>query len=196
MNQSLLMVLGVVLTASILGANHLNDKIIEYRSLEEGKLSCHSRDQNNEIKILGHSEVIHFGDTGSLVYDAKIDSGALTSSIHATRVETLMKLVEYGDGAHEVMFVKFETEDDMGKKQTLEKMVSRVHQVKSASGVTTRYFFQDTIWINNKKFEIEINLADRSHLSKKMILGKNLINHGYLIDTSKAYVLTTAIVAN
>lgn len=196
MNQSLLMVFGIVLTASILSANHLNEKITEFRSLQEGKLSCDSNSQNKDIKILGHSEVIHFGHEGSLVFDAKIDSGARTSSIHATQVETVLRLVEYGDGAHEVMFVKFETEDDMGKKQKLEKMVSRVHQVKSASGVTTRYFFQDSIWINNKKFEIEINLADRSHLSKKMILGKNLINQGYLIDTSKAYVLTDAIVAN
>jgi hypothetical protein len=41
-----------------------------------------------------------------------------------------------------------------------------------------------------------MNLADRSHLSKKMLLGKNLINQGYLIDTTKAYVLTEAIVSN
>ncbi len=195
MNQSFLAVFGIVLSATLIGASQLKDKIDEYRSLQDAPSSCLPLDYAMETKILGHSEVIQLGEEKGLVYDAKIDSGARTSSVHAKNIETFVKTVN-GNSSQEVMYVRFDTEDAQGKKMRLEKMVSRIHQVKSASGVSTRYFFIDSIWINNKKYEIEINLADRSHLSKKMLLGKNLINQGYLIDTTKAYVLTDAIVSN
>ncbi len=196
MNQSLLAVFGIVLSASIIGASQLKDKIDEYRSLSENTNACLPLVPSQEIKILGHSEVIRLGEERGLVYDAKIDSGARTSSLHAKKIETFIKTVKDASGSQNVMFVRFDTEDAQGKKMRLEKMVSRVHQVKSASGVSTRYFFIDSIWVNNKKYEIEINLADRTNLSKKMLLGKNLLNQGYLIDTTKAYVVTEAIVAN
>ena len=195
MNQSLFILSAFVLVTTILGANHLNEKIDEFSAFDDNEPSCHSMN-NNDLKILGNTEVIHFGDKKSLIYIAKIDSGARTSSLHALNIETSLRSIQDLKGRQEVMFVSFDTEDDDGNKQRLEKMVSRIHQVKSASGVSTRYFFEDTVWINNKKYEIEINLADRSHLSKKMILGKNLINQGYLIDTSKAFVMTDAIVSN
>ena len=51
------------------------------------------------------------------------------------------------------------------------------------------------VWIDNTSYEIEINLADRSALSKKMLIGKNLLNQGYLIDTNQAYVITRALSA-
>lgn len=196
MNQSMLAVFGIVLSASLIGASQLKDKIEEYRSLQNNATACPPLEHSVETKILGHSEVIHLGEEKGLVYDAKIDSGAHTSSVHAKNIETFVKTVNVANGTQDVMFVRFDTEDAQGKKMRLEKMVSRIHQVKSASGVSSRYFFMDSIWVNSKKYEIEINLADRSHLSKKMLLGKNLINQGYLIDTTKAYVLTEAIVSN
>jgi hypothetical protein len=192
----MLAVFGIVLSASLIGASQLKDKIEEYRSLQTNALACLPIVPAVDTKILGHSEVIHLGEEKGLVYDAKIDSGAHTSSVHAKNIETFVKSVKDTNGTQDVMFVRFDTEDAQGKKMRLEKMVSRIHQVKSASGVSSRYFFMDSIWISSKKYEIEINLADRSHLSKKMLLGKNLINQGYLIDTTKAYVLTEAIVSN
>ena len=196
MNQSMLAVFGIVLSASLIGASELKDKINEYRSLNPAPVACLPLTQSLDTKILGHSEVIQLGEEKGLVYDAKIDSGAHTSSVHAKNIETFVKTVKGQTGSQGVMYVRFDTEDAQGKKMRLEKMVSRIHQVKSASGVSSRYFFMDSIWINSKKYEIEINLADRSHLSKKMLLGKNLINQGYLIDTTKAYVMTEAIVSN
>ena len=192
----MLAVFGIVLSASLIGASQLKDKIEEYRSLQTNSLDCLPIVTSVDTKILGHSEVIHLGEEKGLVYDAKIDSGAHTSSVHAKNIETFVKAVKDTNGTQDVMFVRFDTEDAQGKKMRLEKMVSRIHQVKSASGVSSRYFFMDSIWISSKKYEIEINLADRSHLSKKMLLGKNLINQGYLIDTTKAYVLTEAFVSN
>jgi hypothetical protein len=95
----------------------------------------------------------------------------------------------------ELLYVRFTTEDDAGNAQELERMVSRIDQVRSASGTSTRYFFREIVWIDNTSYEIEINLADRSGLSKKMLIGKNLLNQGYLIDTNQAYVITRALSA-
>ena len=72
-------------------------------------------------------------------------------------------------------------------------MVSRVDQVKSASGISTRYFFKESLWVKNKEYEIEVNLADRSLLSRKLLIGRNILNQGYLIDTSRSYLLTKSL---
>ena len=146
-------------------------------------------------KIMGHAETVFFGEDRDMVFDAKVDSGAETSSIHATHIETFQKSIVDNGMVKELLFVRFKTEDDLGRPRELERMVSRIDQVKSASGVATRYFFREVVWIHDQSYEVELNLADRSNLSKKMLVGKNLLNQGYLIDTQKAYVATQALSA-
>jgi hypothetical protein len=124
-----------------------------------------------------------------------VDSGAETSSIHAVNVTAFSRKVQENGEDKELLFVRFDTQDDAGRTRQLERMVSRIDQVRSASGTSTRYFFREVVWINDVSFEIEINLADRSALSKKMLVGKNLLNQGYLIDTNQAYVITRALSA-
>lgn len=193
MNQIHLFVFAVIMAASLLGATHFSEQLQNFNS-KNVAMNCGSKPKVKKAPmILGSSEVVFLGNAKSLVYDAKIDSGARTSSMHALNVKTFSKTIVDNSEKKELMFVSFDTEDDAGRKQQLEKMVSRVHQVRSASGITTRYFFKEQVWVNDRSYEIEVNLADRSHMSKKMILGKNLINQGYLIDTNKSYVMTQSL---
>ena len=137
--------------------------------------------------------MVFLGDDKILMFDAKVDSGAKTSSIHATNISTSLRKVKENNQEKELLFVRFVTMDDAGQRKEIEKMVSRVDQVRSASGVSTRYFFRETVWVNDISYEIEINLADRSAMSKKMLIGKNLLEQGYLIDTTKSYVITRSL---
>ncbi|MBY0516823.1 MAG: RimK/LysX family protein [Bacteriovoracaceae bacterium] len=196
MNRTSLIIFGIVLAASFIGAANFKDMADQYYAMKksEGPSRCIASIEE-EKTIIGHSETVYLGLAKTMVFDAKVDSGAETSSIHATNIHAFQKNVVENGEKKELMFVRFITEDDAGHKRQLERMVSRIDQVSSASGTSTRYFFVEKVWINESSYEIEINLADRSALSKKMLVGKNLLNQGYLIDTNQAYVITRALTA-
>lgn len=194
MNSTPLTILGLLLAATLIGAASFTDvaqKQAVYES-DEGAYRCPASAPEPKT-IIGHSEVVFLGEDKTLMFDAKVDSGAKTSSIHATNISTSLRKVKENDEVKELLFVRFITMDDAGQRKEIEKMVSRVDQVRSASGVSTRYFFRETVWVNDVSYEIEINLADRSAMSKKMLIGKNLLEQGYLIDTTKSYVITRSL---
>lgn len=191
MNSTPLTIFGLILVATIISVASLYEKSAT-ASTEQTVGRCPASIPDEKV-IIGHSEVVYLGDSKELMFDAKVDSGAQTSSIHATDITTFMrKVVENGE-EKELLFVKFSTQDDLGNVKQLERMVSRIDQVKSASGISTRYFFVEKVWVHQESFEIEINLADRSSLTKKMLIGKNLLEQGYLIDTTRSYVITDSI---
>jgi hypothetical protein len=152
-------------------------------------LRCPSSASDDKV-VLGNSETIFLGHEKELIFDAKIDSGAEVSSMHAIDIHVFSKPDKH---KHEILYVRFKAIDDKGKEKQLEKLVSRVDQVKSASGVSTRYFFKEKVYFHEQFYETEINLADRSAMSKKFLIGRNLLDQGYLIDTSKSYILTKSI---
>jgi len=195
MNQTSLLIFGLVLAATVIGAANFHEFADRY-------YASHPKDNTparcpasveEEKTIIGHSETVFLGESKNMVFDAKVDSGAETSSIHAVEIVPFNRKVTENGVEKDLMFVRFVTEDDAGHRRQLERMVSRVDQVSSASGTSTRYFFHEKVWINEMSYEIEINLADRTALSKKMLIGKNLLNQGYLIDTNQAYVITRSL---
>lgn len=196
MNRTSLFICGLVLAASLIGAASFSDLADRYYAAKTKSEAARCPASVEEDKtIIGHSETVFFGPEKSMVFDAKVDSGAETSSIHAVNVTAFSRKIDENGEPKELLFVRFETQDDAGRTRQLERMVSRIDQVRSASGTSTRYFFREMVWIDNTSYEIEINLADRSALSKKMLIGKNLLNQGYLIDTNQAYVITRALSA-
>jgi hypothetical protein len=185
-----------MLAACLIGAASFQDLADRYYATQTKSeaLRCPASVEEDKT-IIGHSETVFFGPQKSMVFDAKVDSGAETSSIHAVNVTAFSRKIDENGAPKELLFVRFETQDDAGRTRQLERMVSRIDQVRSASGTSTRYFFREMVWIDDTSYEIEINLADRSALSKKMLIGKNLLNQGYLIDTNQAYVITRALSA-
>jgi hypothetical protein len=194
MNSISLSIFGLLFAVTILGAANFSTSGQKTSLVENEEDIFRCPASVNEPKtIIGHSEVVYLGDDKTLMFDAKVDSGAKTSSIHAVNISTSIRKVKENNEVKELLYVRFLTMDDAGQRKEIEKMVSRVDQVRSASGVSTRYFFRETVWINDVSYEIEINLADRTALSKKMLIGKNLLEQGYLIDTTKSYVITRSI---
>jgi hypothetical protein len=130
-----------------------------------------------EKRILGAVEFVEFGDGKGLAFFAKVDSGAETASIHATDIKTFRKAGK--------TLVTFTTRDDTGKVQHLTREVSKQDLVESASGAAVRIFIKERIWIGAEAYDVEVNLANRDHLRRKFLIGKNVLRAGnYLIDTT------------
>ncbi|MBA2403298.1 MAG: ATP-dependent zinc protease [Bdellovibrionales bacterium] len=131
-------------------------------------------------KMIGNLERIHIGENKDLQYFAKIDSGAESSSIHAKNIETFQKV----ENGQPVLYVKFETIDENFLQKTLIRPIVKVDEVRSALGSNLRYFIREKVWIGDSFYYVNVNLADRSRLKRKFLVGKNILDENYIINTS------------
>jgi hypothetical protein len=133
-----------------------------------------------DSKLIGNLEEVHFGENKDLQFNAKIDTGAESSSIHAENIKTFTKF----ENGQAVLYVRFQTRDENFQTRIYTRPVVKVAEVKSALGTSQRFFIREKIWIGNAYHYVNVNLADRSHLKRKFLVGKNILDEGYLVNTS------------
>lgn len=103
--------------------------------------------------------------------EARIDTGAKTSSIHATKIEIL-----------EDKFVKFKL---LGKYDFLGP-IYKIQEVKSSNGQKMkRVFIKSKIEIFDKDYEIEFSLNDRTNMQFPLLIGRELLEKGFVVDVTK-----------
>ncbi len=115
----------------------------------------HSR-INGRIVIGLEEGIAVRNSTGSKTVKAKIDTGATKSSIDIALAQKL----------HLGPVIK-----------------SKI--VKSAHGHTIRPIVEITITLAGKTMTEEFTLADRKHMKYPVLIGQNVLKHGFLIDPSK-----------
>ncbi|RXK12163.1 ATP-dependent Zn protease [Halarcobacter mediterraneus] len=116
------------------------------------------------------------------VYEAKIDTGATTTSIHALDIKEFER-----DGKKWVKF-KFQNE----KKELIEKSlpVERVVSIKR-HGVEKnqrRYVVKMRINLGDYSEVIDVSLTDRSKFNYPILIGRNFLNGYIVVDVSKKYI--------
>ncbi len=63
--------------------------------------------------------------------------------------------------------------------------VIRKKEVNSASGKTVRPVVKGWVNIKGKKIHTDFTLIDRSHMSHPVLIGRNVLKKGFLVDVSK-----------
>lgn len=112
---------------------------------------------------------------------AKIDSGAKTSSLHCSYIKLLDEDT-----------VIFEVLDDSHKKYRKKRYslpIQRVAYVKSSNGITEQRFVVliKTV-IFGKTYEVEYTLRDREKMNFPILLGREFLKQGFIIDVNKKYL--------
>ena len=116
---------------------------------------------------------------------AKLDTGALTSSMHATDIEKFEKDDE--------TWVRFKTrvEDqrtaEMVSKE-YERPLYRQLEVSGAGGTDERPVVLLEVCMNNTIYEEQFSLRDRGDMIYPMLLGRRTIKHLGLIDVSETFL--------
>ncbi|MBU2954389.1 RimK/LysX family protein [Marinobacter sp. F3R08] len=128
-------------------------------------------------------EVENFYLTGpELIYKARIDSGAETSSIDARNITRFER-----DGNNWVRFdVPVPGTDTF---VTLEKEISRRVRVIQASAeeAERRVVVELQFFIGDHQQVAEFTLADRTNLTYEVLIGRNILRDVMLIDVGKEY---------
>lgn len=140
--------------------------------------------QANHFKgkfVIGEVENFYLADP-QIIYKARIDSGAETSSIGARNITRFER-----DGSN---WVRFDVPvPDSEQVITLEKEISRRVKVIQANTdeAERRVVVELQFTIGDHQQKAEFTLADRSNLTYQALIGRNILRDVMLIDVGKEH---------
>lgn len=131
--------------------------------------------------VIGRREWISLPDLGVSPLNAKTDSGARSSSIHAEDVVL---------SADETT-VRFTTTNHYADPIFCEATVARLARVRSSSGVARKRIFIETTAVvaGGFRWSILVSLANRAEMRCPMLLGRRALSGYFLIDPQGAHLL-------
>lgn len=131
----------------------------------------------NKKAILGEYEYATVAPPG-FKYLARIDTGATSSSIHATEVTRFER-----DGDKWVRFTLHDPEN--GETVTLERALQRRVRIKQAESEDDRRLtVMTTIKIGTLAKQVEVTLSDRSNMKFPLLIGRNFLIDTAVVDVS------------
>lgn len=117
---------------------------------------------------------------------ARIDTGAKSSSIHATNTQFFER-----DGERWVSFQLHTHEKTQidGDKPTFESPLMRTVKIKQASneGFDERAVIKLMVEVGSIKDEIEFTLTDRANMNYPILLGRNFLRDVAVVDVAKVF---------
>lgn len=135
--------------------------------------------------IIGRIEKIGFPNWSIDELDAKIDTGAYTSSLHCHHIRVVAK----EDGKH-VQFSIFDPKHPSYQNKVFDSKLEKIRKVKSSNGtVQNRYTIKEVAVFAGKKRTIELTLTDRSAMKYDLLLGRKFLST-FLVDVSKKYLIS------
>ena len=135
--------------------------------------------------VVGWRERVDLPLLGLSNFKAKIDTGARTSALHATDIETFDR-----DG---VPWVRFHTKfDDDSIDTDVECPIHERRNIKNTSGVPeTRIVIRTKFRIGQRLWTIDLSLTERSDMKFRMIVGRTALRrHHILVDPRKSNLTT------
>lgn len=128
--------------------------------------------------IIGRSERINFVDLNIHGVPAKIDTGADSSAVWATKIHVdkdgILKFALFGEGS------------PFYNGKILKRTDYSVVKVRSTTGhEQIRYRTHFSVTIAGKKVKILMNLSDRSKMQFPVLIGRRSVSGKFLVDVSK-----------
>lgn len=125
---------------------------------------------------------IHPGD---VVLEAKLDTGADTSSLGADHIDIFRR--------DRRRFVSFDVETREGRRVRIERPLVRTVRIKDR-GVRSRErpVVMLGICVGTFYREAEVNLVDRSAFEYPMLVGRSFLRHGLVVDAARRLTVEPA----
>ncbi|CAM2956903.1 RimK/LysX family protein [Vibrio rarus] len=141
---------------------------------------------NNQLLILGSIETVKFEQINQL-FEARIDTGAATSSLNAINIQEFERNSE--------RWVKFNLSTNKAKDAEptwIEAPVIRYAKVRQSNTTKTHRRAVIELWISlgDVREKAQFTLADRSHMTHPVLLGREFIKDIALVDVSKEFIQT------
>jgi len=137
-----------------------------------------------EPRVAGWIERIRLGEEGIIV-NAKLDTGALTSSLHAADVRWFSR-----EGEN---WVAFDVTDEGGRTVRFERKVVRISNVKrQGSDSQKRPTVLMEVCLGGIYGVTEVNLADRTGLKYEFLVGRRFLADRFTVDSARMNLVAPA----
>jgi hypothetical protein len=139
---------------------------------------------NNPPAVIGLREWINLPDLGMVGLRAKIDTGASTSSLHASDIQVFERAGE--------SWVRFTAHLGtlVQRRHRCEAQLVSVKAIKSSNGQTqSRYVIRTNLALGEQQWPVEFTLACRKTMRYRVLLGsKALIAGNLLVNPALSYM--------
>ncbi|MGR5238902.1 ATP-dependent zinc protease family protein [Vibrio alfacsensis] len=139
----------------------------------------------NQKMIIGNAEAICLPELGITHLEARIDTGAQTSSLHVDNLECFEQ-----DGQS---FVEFDLHPDVYHLEQVVRckaLVKANRKVKSSNGTFEHRFVITTMLrMGGQEWPIDITLTNRGKMTYMMLLGRQGMADKVLVDPSQSHLL-------
>lgn len=134
--------------------------------------------------VVGSEEWVSLSKLKIPFVKARVDSGAKTSSLHATNIQPYQK-----DNETWVNFDVFPIQNDGKRKISCKALVVDKRVVKSSSGDREeRFVVRTEISLNEQKWDIELTLTNRDSMGYRMLLGRQAMMGRIIVDPSESFL--------
>jgi len=136
-----------------------------------------------KLQIIGEREWA-LVEPGDLVLEARIDTGAETSSIHAENIQLIEK-----DGKR---WVRFELSNPQtGAAIALERRLHRriLVKQKTNNGSDRRYVVRMWLTLGDTRTWVDVSLSDRDDFELPLLIGRNMLMDYFAVDVSEHHTL-------
>jgi hypothetical protein len=141
--------------------------------------------------IVGLREWVDLPQLGIIGLRAKIDTGASTSSLHASDIQPFER-----DGQPWVRFTAY-LGTQVQRRHRCEAPLVSLKTIKSSNGHSqARYVISTRLTLGRHSWPIELTLACRKTMRYRMLLGcKALVDGRLLVDPARSYVQDKPLLA-
>jgi hypothetical protein len=138
----------------------------------------------NKVEI-GWCEMVDVPSLGLFQVHAKMDTGAATSSIHASRIKPI-----YRD---DILCVEFWFRLNAGEKpRRFEAPVIDRRIVRSSNGEKQdRYVIAAQFCFGNLCWNGQLTLANRRSMTFSLLIGRRALRRGFVVNSARRWVLGT-----
>lgn len=129
------------------------------------------------MNILGRSDRVDLPELGVFDIQAKVDTGAFTSSLHCSQIKVV-------DGILEFVLLDEEHPEFTGRKIRFQEFDER--DIRNSFGEVERRFIINTVLrIFNEETATEFSLCNRGSLKFPVLIGRKILQDRFLIDVTK-----------
>ena len=156
------------------------DNHTAYRLIQEWPFRPRFGERLIRPAVVGWREWVGLPEIQRAPILAKIDTGAWSNTLHAADIEIIESVPESR--------IRFKLEET-GK--WFERPIDKWRRIRDTGGhETLRPVIRTTIEIASRDFDVEMCLADRSQLKHRMILGRNFLRLGFIVNPSRQCIHT------
>lgn len=139
---------------------------------------------SNHKPVVGRIEKIDFPKLSLFSLDAKIDTGAYTSSLHCHKISLFKK-----NTADWVTFFVLDPGHPEYKNIEHSCPVYRIKNVRSSNGqVEQRVIIRQRAVFAGKTSMIQLSLTNRAEMKYPVLIGRRYISGKYLVDVSNKFL--------